>query len=51
MGAGARLRRDLEDNSPHVAGKRFDLDDLGAEIGQDHRSARASNEARQDQKQ
>jgi len=41
----ARLRRNLEDDSPHVAGGRLDLDHVGAEIGQDHRSAWARNEA------
>src|SRR4029077_13197112 len=44
---GARLRWNLEDNSPHIAGRRFDLDHVGAEIGEDHRSAWARNEARE----
>ena len=42
-----RLRRDLVPMSPGVAGRRLDLDDVGAEVGQDHGGARTRDEARQ----
>src|SRR5262245_4447014 len=42
-----RLRRDLVPISPGVAARRLDLDDVGAEVGQDHRGAGRRNEARE----
>ena len=39
-----RLRRDLVHHSPQVAGGWLDLDDLGAEVGQDDRGARTRDE-------
>ena len=44
---GARLRRDLVSYPPGIAGRRFDLDHVGAEVGQDHRGSRTRDEARQ----
>ena len=42
-----RLRGNLVPVPPVIAARRLDLDDLGAEVGQDHRGARGGNEARQ----
>ena len=42
-----RLRRDLMPNSPHVAGRRLDLNDVGTEVGQDHGGAGTRDEARE----
>src|SRR5436309_2133191 len=43
----AGLRRDLVSNSPCIARRRFDLDHVSAEVGQDHGCAGARDEARQ----
>src|SRR2546425_2711270 len=44
---GAGLGRNLVPNSPGVARGRLDLDDVGAEVGQDHRRPGTGDEARQ----
>ena len=44
---GSRLRRDLVSYPPGIAGRRFNLDDVGAEVGQDHSGSRTRDEARQ----
>src|SRR4029453_8333381 len=42
-----RLRRDLVHVSPWVTARRFDLDDVGAEVRQDDRGAGRRDEARE----
>jgi hypothetical protein len=42
-----RLEGHLVSIAPRIAVRRFDLDDVGAEIGQDHGGARRCDEARE----
>src|SRR5271155_3246949 len=42
-----RLRWNLVSYPPEVAGRGLDFDDVGAEVGQDHRSAWARDETRE----
>ena len=44
---GDRLRRHLVGMPPKLAARRLHLDDVGAEVGKNHRSARACDKARE----
>jgi hypothetical protein len=44
---GVRLDRGLVTVPPHIALRRLDLDDIGAEVGEDHGRTWRRDEARQ----